>query len=482
MELDKITAMFYLGANANKALINELLAINTSIRFISSHIYPEASQLDSNDLFKKLFIDFDEDISGDCNQLQFTSTNGYNYISLIEEIMDDKLLPLLWMRFRKGLKDKNRNEIKRYEVIYSLIKLSIETCLTQRPEVIIFSYEPHMLPIYIFKKVSKALGIKSYTLTISPFVWRMYCEGLSEEYLKSPSTLRYVNSHKLGNGNKGLEKSVKRFIIEKSGDYKLGKPFYEKRDFNKNPLKSSLAILKVNGWNWKKFVLSNITRSFYESITTSRLYLQKLKYVSFFLQYQPEQTTLPDGKLFVNQLFAIQALYSVLEPLGISLVIREHPATFQATFDPHWRSKGFYRSIQSISSNIYFDNLNEAPFSLIENSLAVASITGTVLVESLIRGKPVIAFGKSPLDMLSSIGCINSFKNETDLCNQLKSAIRLSPEDIINDITNYLYGIYDFTFGDDEYCGNENMTLELLRGARYNALIQVFKIINEKTL
>ena len=267
--------------------------------------------------------------------------------------------------------------------------------------------------------------------------------------------------------------SVKKLIDEKQGHYRVAKPFYEKRDLSGGLGGRFFNKLKVNGWNPRRAMLSQLAFAECQRASSERSQFQGLKYICMFLQYQPEQTTLPDGGLFVHQLFAIQMLYSAVSSLGISLVIREHPATFESVFGPKWRPKNFYKSIKSIGSNIYFDNINSDPFSLIENSVAVSSITGSVLLEALLRGKPAVAFGKHALRGLSTPAFVDRFADEIELREKIVQASGVSSQSIIDDVEKYLHEVYPATIGADRYLGNEAMSLEALRESRNDALLQV---------
>ena len=56
----------------------------------------------------------------------------------------------------------------------------------------------------------------------------------------------------------------------------------------------------------------------------------------FFLHFQPERTTLPEGYGFAQQLAAIIALDGAL-PEGTKLYVKEHPTTF--THDCMWKER-----------------------------------------------------------------------------------------------------------------------------------------------
>lgn len=467
--------LVYLGANAHKELVHQLLVMNPGIRFIESAIYPEQHQsLFEDKLSNESVLTFDSKLAIKPWKIGFTPVSGCNQVKIIESVMSDKLLPLLWTRFNGKTRWRNHSEVKRYEVTYSLIKSAIETCATQNPRVVVFSYEPHMLPMYIFKKVCEALGIRACTMIISPFNWKVFLDVVNGGNAESRKTLLKKMDDEASND------SVQRFINEKKSDYSVAKPFYEKRNIGVNVAKQLIYKLKANGWKLHKLVLGQIALANYRKFSTERSQLQGVKYICVFLQLQPEQTTLPDGGLFVHHLFAIQMLYSAVSALGISLVIREHPATFVFDKNMKWRPRDFYSSIKNIGPNIYFDDINADPYSLIKNSIAVSSITGTVLLEGLLQGRPAIAFGKHPLKEYTATAFVDKFADEVELTEKVVKAIAESPQSIIADVESYLHKAYPTTFGPSEYLGNAKMSLEKLREARYHALRQVIELITKE--
>lgn len=467
--------LIYLGANAHKELVHQLLALNPEIHFIESAIYPEQQQsLFDDKICNESVITFDVKLIKESGVIRFTPVSGYNQLELIESIMSDKLLPLMWTRFNGKTRWRNHSEVKRYEVTYSLIKSAIETCVTQNPSVVVFSYEPHMLPMYIFKKVCEALGIRTCTMIISPFNWKVFLDTVNGGNVESQKIILKKMD------DEASSDSVRRFINEKKSDYLVAKPFYEKRTVGFNIAKRIFYKLKVNGWKPHKLILGQIALTKYQRLSTSRNQIQGVKYICVFLQLQPEQTTLPDGGLFVHHLFAIQMLYSAVSALGISLVIREHPATFAFDMNIKWRPRDFYGSIKNIGPNIYFDDINADPYSLIKNSIAVSAITGTVLLEGLLLGRPAIAFGKHPLRDYIATALVDKFADEVELRNKIAKAIAEPQQSIIADVESYLHRVYPTAFGPSEYVGNASMSLDSLRESRYHALRQVITLISKE--
>jgi len=137
------------------------------------------------------------------------------------------------------------------------------------------------------------------------------------------------------------------------------------------------------------------------------------------------------------------------------------------------------RSILCFRGLIFLDKLSNNPYDLINNSAAVASITGTVLLESLLLGKPAIAFGNHPLKGFDNKALIDNFTDEKELMNKIKEALDINHKNIVESASEYLNNAYYKTFGEEsDYCGNSKMSLDKLRVFRNNAMKGVIKKLN----
>ena len=122
----------------------------------------------------------------------------------------------------------------------------------------------------------------------------------------------------------------------------------------------------------------------------------KTKYVIFALHYQPEATTSPNGGVFVDQLLVIEMLDRLL-PLDIVILVKEHKSQFFGVLESAsaGRSKVFYERLSQFSERVKVVSLDLNSFDLIDNAKAVVTVTGTIGIESLARGKPVFCFGRT---------------------------------------------------------------------------------------
>ena len=109
------------------------------------------------------------------------------------------------------------------------------------------------------------------------------------------------------------------------------------------------------------------------------------KYVLLLLHQQPEATTLPQAGVFVEQEAGIWLLAHVLKKYGIKLYVKEH-------FVQPYRMETFYRDLKA-TDNVELISSDAESVDLLENCVAAATFTGTVTLEAIANGKPVMVFG-----------------------------------------------------------------------------------------
>lgn len=110
------------------------------------------------------------------------------------------------------------------------------------------------------------------------------------------------------------------------------------------------------------------------------------KFVYFPLQYQPEMTTSTLGGEFSDQVLAIEHLLRIL-PDDTWIYVKENPKQTGAMRGPQ-----FFDRLDQIP-NLKFLPSYANTFELVDKSVFVATITGTVGWEAICKGKNALVFG-----------------------------------------------------------------------------------------
>ncbi len=289
---------------------------------------------------------------------------------------------------------------------------------------------PHEVYDYVLYGLAKIYDIPTYFFfqsqindLIHPMTnWEDNCLKIPAEYarLKSFSTPVIFDN-----------------IVEKEWKYQKNDsiPFYMNSNSFWNKLKGSknLHNLKkcLNPYYYKNQFFRDILR-WYNNLMLHRAYSKVAidpslneKYVYLALHYQPEMTTCPVGGAYVEQSLIVELLDRYL-PDGINIYIKEHPKQENVS-----RGTDYYNKILRNKKRVFFVSMRTKSFDLIKNSIAVATVSGTVGWEALFRSIPVLLFGhnfyqyapgvfmiKSNLDCAKAIETIlanNYTINENDL-------------------------------------------------------------------
>lgn len=120
-----------------------------------------------------------------------------------------------------------------------------------------------------------------------------------------------------------------------------------------------------------------------------------VKYVYAPLHYQPERTTCPEAERYSNQLLMLKVLAQSL-PKDWIIYVKENPTQLlpSTAHGERGRYAYFYQDLAEIHK-VKIVSMKEDPFSLIDNSQMVATLTGTTGWESILRRKPVLCFGNA---------------------------------------------------------------------------------------
>lgn len=110
------------------------------------------------------------------------------------------------------------------------------------------------------------------------------------------------------------------------------------------------------------------------------------KYIYVPLHYQPELTTCPLAEDFVDQLLLVHLISQSISPDTL-IYVKEHPK--QSALG---RDDSFYSMLSQIKS-VRLISKKFSSYELMNNSVAVATCTGTAGWEALFRQKPVLMFG-----------------------------------------------------------------------------------------
>ncbi|MTD94679.1 hypothetical protein GIW81_10085 [Hyphomicrobium sp. xq] len=144
---------------------------------------------------------------------------------------------------------------------------------------------------------------------------------------------------------------------------------------------------RLNGAEWSAIKLEYAVRA--------SAFKKPRRYVYFLLNFQPESTTSPLGRRFVDQYLAVAMIAKFL-PADYAIVVKEHPVQFVnfSHYNHIGRDKNYYGRLARIQG-VTFAPFEADHFELLDGSMCVASVNGTVGWEAVVRKKPAMVFGEA---------------------------------------------------------------------------------------
>ena len=353
----------------------------------------------------------------------------YTHISLPKQkkVLDEETLRKYYFHEKTVLKMMDRmdptayafNLSERTELYYEFLVYWINTISVLKPDLVFFTESPHAIFQYILYAVCVESNIKVIRfnpthidgltfLSSSIGETPEYLQQAYKECLESDSVSNYKIADTYLNKNRDSyqnalpyymrditqKHSIKETVLEytsKANRFIKNKIFTAyKRGSNyslddNNITKLDLLNYKIKGYFFKKKLKKD-----YAILSGSVDLTQPYVYVA--LHYQPEKTTSPEGGIFVDQWLMINMLSASI-PKGWKIYVKEHASQFsEKLYGEQGRSSNFYKKVATLDNvQLVLNDLNT--FDLIDNAKAIATLTGTVGLEAVIRSRPVLSFG-----------------------------------------------------------------------------------------
>jgi hypothetical protein len=258
----------------------------------------------------------------------------------------------------------------------------------EQPDLILAPSTPHHLSWY-FCYCAEMLGVKVVYTQTSPIPYKKWIvEGI---FKPKPILLK-------GEPNK---EKMEEWVEKLESNYDKAIPEYERKR-NETYKYGDGNILS----NFKDIIFNSANNSVrYNKLLNLTIKLKSLKlyenlsfkdslpdkFIILFMHYQPERTSLPEGRNYAQQMSIIIDLHLNL-PEGHFLLIKEHPSMFRNIYSKRVRTHKFYQNISELV-NVKIASLEYNSFDLIDKSKGVVTITGSVGIEAQIRNKPVLIYG-----------------------------------------------------------------------------------------
>lgn len=332
------------------------------------------------------------------------------------------------------------DEKKRF--YYDLVRYWHGVIDTYKPDSIVFSAAPHSPFNFVLYSLAKLYNIATI---IFHETWISDRLLIQEDYIKG-STLLHERLAK----NKG-----KRFTIDDL-DADIAEFYRSHRERQQDPTPKDVTILKKQSTPVNIFIRR--INAVWESVTDLTFYkkvyyfIRRLfgdnikreynsvvfevdlskKFVYVPLHWQPECTTSPLGGIFVDQILMIEILSSALPPDWV-IYVKEHPfqwSVMSVTHFSNMRYRGYYKKIAQIP-HVRIIPIGYNTYNLIDASQCVATITGRVAIEGVLRNTPGIIFGHPWFKDLPGLFAVDTVASCKEALNLIKNGYVQSHQEVI---------------------------------------------------
>jgi len=316
-----------------------------------------------------------------------------SYDRCLRQILSDARVH--YLAARSSLNTAFNNAI----VIEKIVMNSLTIIRKTKPTRLISSSTPHSVEAWVFAKTCEHLRVPVYVLERTPInnrAW-VYLGMDTQDVMMRPKP-----------GIPGKLTRYSREIIHEQRQAKPGAKDEHGFYVSRMDLSSIKGSNTNNWWSYRRefgvlskgsllgtpvralsvYMKNRLYRS-YRKLAVSEL--PKSPFIIFFMHYQPERSSLPEGLFHVQQWTALRLL-SMNLPAGWSLVVREHPTTWLQPLDITVRTIDLYDQIAQLP-NTKICSMELDTFEIIDRCQAVATLTGSVGFQAILRNRPVIAFG-----------------------------------------------------------------------------------------
>jgi len=319
--------------------------------------------------------------------------------------------------------------LQKKKIFYEYVRYSNGLIDKLKPEAIVFGDIPHIAHQYTLYKVAKLKGIKTIMFRTIPVLGRLIFLTDHTEYKELKNTMDTIKEPVVIDD---LSEDMKKYYLLQTNLQKDATPFYMKdkyrNEFKKIPrllpsfaiifqhiqkgtfLKTVRGYIKMNFFIKRKIAsldgieisgfalkrkearaqkIKEAFRKEYESLVEPIDY--KKKYIYVALHKQPEASTSAMGGVFTDQILMVDILSQAL-PKNWILYVKESIIQWENPRGELGRYSGYYKNMKK-RDNIKFIDASTNTFKLIEHAKAIATVTGTVGWEAILRGKPALIFG-----------------------------------------------------------------------------------------
>tara|TARA_B100001741_G_C16544201_1_gene595902 strand:- start:137 stop:1513 length:1377 start_codon:yes stop_codon:yes gene_type:complete len=373
---------------------------------------------------------------------------------------------------RRGLKLLDVHELRNHFSYYfhSFFKILKE----KKIELVIFFSLPHEGPDFLVYKIAKILNIKTICMHQSIFPNRYFTVknfeelGYFQNEIDIKADLQNINIENIKNRYSENVKLQRKIINER-----LEKKLNIKKNFSIRFLKDRIIdylikfklIYRENEKQLNKNYLENLKKIEKSKEEIMNL-VQNRKIIFFPLHMQPELTTSLLGGTYEDQILVLEKLNSLSKNKWIIIAKENQSQTH------YQRNPFFFERLKGLK-NVFFLKRTESTEEFLDKSDMIATICGTIGLESLVKSKKCLVFGHAWFKNLHGVLKIENSTSEkqineffydqfdkTKFLNDLKKLLSSCDKGLISDYYEFMADNFDKNVNCTQVINNLNKFIE----------------------
>lgn len=172
-------------------------------------------------------------------------------------------------------------------------------------------------------------------------------------------------------------------------------------------------------------------KKFYNSLVTDlgQILSDERPMVYLSMAGQPERTSCPQSGIFSNQ-FLVVSLLSQYLPEDWRVVVKEHPNQFHpGMYVNMCRSQNYYETMAALPRT-YLVSSDAPQFDLLDKASVAATTGGTIALEAVIRGRPVLVFGSPWYQACRGMTCVKTVVDAVRVIQNIKTLNKAKQKDV----------------------------------------------------
>lgn len=340
---------------------------------------------------------------------------------------------------------------------FKIICYALKILNTTKPELVFFTATPHDPVSYVLYLLAQLAKKQVVLFNLAGAVQAFYLyKSIGDQATFVKASPQKQEKDRLKECKTHMLARIEEFRGEDPWFMQIQKKRYGsifKKAYHSLFVRKKASIQGLKGYLFKKGQ-RKVYEEFCEIKSAGDIAALNAPTVYFPMHLQPELTTSPDGGEWSQHWLVVQRVVELTKATGAYVMVKEHPSQFLVN-SKTVRTSVLYKALLKISDKVKLVSLDVASRDLLDAASSVATITGTIALETVIAAKPVLAFGDAKVLGLKGVFDIRKKSDVIEFLAYHKGEKSLNYEEIKDDLidlsaSQYYYPYYKEKVREDQ--------------------------------